>query len=120
MQTLLPPLSEPVKLTLSSCQQNLRQHYSSKLRALILYGSAAKQQLTPHSDLDLLVLLDPPLDYFQKLRTIVNLLYPLQLHASHWISAKPAATNEFEQGLIQLYRNIHEEGISVFEEEISL
>ena len=113
MQTLLPPLPETVQLTLASCKQQLQQHYHCKLRALILYGSAASQQLTPQSDLDFLVLLEPPLDYFQELRSIVNLLYPLQLDASHWISAKPAALDEFEKGLTQLYRNIHQEGIVV-------
>jgi hypothetical protein len=35
------------------------------------------------------------------------------MEASHWISAKPAAIDEFEQGLTQLYRNIHQEGIVV-------
>lgn len=113
MQTLLPPLSDNVQHTLGNCKQQLQQHYNHKLKALILYGSAAKQQLTPQSDLDLLVLLEPPLDYFQELRAIVDLLYPLQLDASHWISAKPAVTHEFEQGLTQLYRNIHQEGIAI-------
>lgn len=113
MQTLLPPLPETVQLTLANCKQQLQQHYHCKLKALILYGSAANQQLTPQSDLDLLVLLEPPLDYFQELRDIVELLYPLQLEASHWISAKPAAIDEFEKGLTQLYRNIHQEGIVV-------
>jgi hypothetical protein len=47
----------------------------------------------------------------QELRTIVDVLYPLQLEASHWISAKPAAPDELEAGITQLYRNIKEEGI---------
>jgi uncharacterized protein len=113
MQTLTPPLSASIQLTLAHCKQRLQQHYTDKFKALILYGSAANQQLTPQSDLDLLVLLEPPLDYFQELRAIVDLLYPLQLDASHWISAKPAATTEFEQGLTQLYRNIYQEGIAL-------
>lgn len=87
------------------------QHYGAKLNALVLYGSAAREQLMPQSDIDLLVLLEPPLDYFKELRTLVDLLYPLQLEATHWISAKPAATDEFEQGLTQLYRNIQQDGI---------
>ena len=60
MQTLLSPLPETVQLTLANCKQQLQQHYGYQLKALILYGSAANQQLTPQSDLDLLVLLDPP------------------------------------------------------------
>ncbi len=73
MQTLLPPLPEKVASMLINCNQRLQRHYGRKFRGLILYGSAAKQQLTPQSDLDLLVLLEPPLDYFQELRVIVDI-----------------------------------------------
>ena len=67
--------------------------------------------MTDKSDINLLVLLAQPLDYFKELRTLVDLLYPLQLEASHWISAKPADLDEFVAGTIQLYRNIQQEGI---------
>lgn len=113
MQTIQLKAQVDIQPILAHCKRRLQQHYADRFKALILYGSAAKQQLTPQSDLDLLVLLEPHLDYSQELRTIVDLLYPLQLDASHWISAKPAATTEFEQGLTQLYRNIHQEGIAL-------
>lgn len=98
-------------MTLQSCKQALSQHYGDRLKKLILFGSAARQEAGPNSDLDLLVVLDQPLNYCQELRTIVEVLYPLQLEASHWISAKPAAENEFETGATQLYRNVQKEGI---------
>lgn len=98
---------------LKSCKQILMQHYKNRLKGLILYGSAARQELAPNSDIDLLVVLPQPFDYCQELRTIVDLLYPLQLEASHWISAKPAEASEFETGTIQLYRNIQKEGITL-------
>jgi predicted nucleotidyltransferase len=53
--------------------------------------SAARGELREESDIDLLVLLSEPLDLFQELKTIVKVLHPLQLEATHWISAKPAA-----------------------------
>ncbi|MBE9079168.1 nucleotidyltransferase domain-containing protein [Romeria aff. gracilis LEGE 07310] len=96
---------------LTRCKQILAKYYKSRLQALILFGSAARQELTPNSDIDLLVVLSSPFDYCQELTTIVDLLYPLQLEASHWISAKPAETSDFEAGKIQLYRNIQQEGI---------
>lgn len=93
------------------CKQILAEHYKNRLKALILFGSAARQELTPSSDIDLLVVLPQPFDYCQELRTIVELLYPFQLEASHWISAKPAEVSDFEAGTIQLYRNIQKEGV---------
>jgi uncharacterized protein len=95
------------------CKHLLVEHYGDRLKSLILYGSAARNEATPFSDLDLLVLLHPPFDYFQELRAIVELLYPMQLESEYLISAKPAAVDEFESGYLQLYRNISQEGISV-------
>jgi uncharacterized protein len=93
------------------CRTCLRDHYRDRLKSVVLYGSATRQEMTPESDIDLLVVLTQPLDYFAELRTIVDLLYPIQLEASHWISAKPASATELEAGTIQLYRNVLREGV---------
>ena len=99
------------ELAIETCKNVLAQHYGDCLRSVILYGSAARQELTDSSDIDLLVLLSQPLDYFKELRIIVDLLYPVQLEANHWISAKPADFDEFKAGINQLYRNVKREGI---------
>jgi predicted nucleotidyltransferase len=96
---------------LEDCKRILASHYKDKLISVVLFGSASRQQLTLDSDLDLLVVLKPPINYFDELRTLTDLLYPLQLEASHWISAKPVALPDFEGGTTQLYRNIQKEGI---------
>ena len=93
------------------CRNCLSDHYRDRLKSVVLYGSAARQEMTAESDIDLLVVLSQPLDYFAELRTIVELLYPIQLEASHWISAKPADVREFEAGTIQLYRNVLRKGV---------
>ncbi|GAB4463703.1 MAG: hypothetical protein OHK0037_16790 [Elainellaceae cyanobacterium] len=103
--------SADLQATLDKCQQLLSQHYGERLRSLIVFGSAVRNELTPTSDVDLLVLLAPPINYFQELRAVVDLLYPLQLEAPYWISAKPADATEFEQGVSHFYRNILREGI---------
>ena len=99
--------------TLQACKKALVKHYGHRLQGLILFGSAARQEMTSTSDIDLLILLPQPLDYFQELRDIVDLLYPIQLEASHWISARPAAQADFSAGITQLYRNIQKEGVAV-------
>jgi len=111
MQTSVQTLELPIKPILEACKQALVEHYGAKFKGLVLFGSAARQELTPNSDIDLLVLLERPLNASQELRTIVDILYPLQMESSHWISAKPAAPDELEAGITQLYRNIQKEGI---------
>ncbi len=103
--------SSSVVAIVEICRNRLSDHYRDRLKSVVLYGSAARQEMTTESDIDLLVVLAQPLDYFAELRTIVELLYPIQLEASHWISAKPASAGEFEAGTIQLYRNVLREGV---------
>jgi predicted nucleotidyltransferase len=93
------------------CRTALESYYGSKFEGLVLYGSVARGQSGPASDIDLLVLLDPPFDYLRELRRIVELLYPVQLDTDQLISAKPAPLDEFEGGSVQLYRNAKREGI---------
>lgn len=95
------------------CKAILESNYQSQFKGLILYGSVARNQARPSSDIDLLVLLSQPVDYFRELRTIIELLYPIQLESEQLISAKPVAIDDFEGGIIQLYRNAKREGIRV-------
>ena len=95
------------------CRAVLSEHYGDQLAGLVLYGSMARGDETESSDVDLLVLLRQPFDFFDELRRIVDLLQPLQLESDHYISARPADVEDFEQGKIQLYRNAKREGVAV-------
>lgn len=100
----------PTTDILQTCKGVLENHYGAQFKGLILYGSMARNQASPTSDIDLLVLLTRPFDHFRELRQIVELLYPAQLESEQLISAKPALVDEFEQGVVQLYRNAKREG----------
>ena len=98
---------------LAKCKKTLREHYGVRFAGLVLYGSMARDEAKADSDIDLLVLLNGPFDYFQELRTLTDLLYPIQLVSDRLISAKPAAVDEYKRGSLQLYRNAAREGIRV-------
>jgi len=95
------------------CKMALESYYGSQFKGLILYGSVARDQAAPASDIDLLVLLNQPFDYFRELRRIVELLYPIQLESERLLSAKPALVDDFEHGVLALYRNARREGVFV-------
>jgi len=99
--------------TVQQCKEVLAKYYGKRLRGVILYGSMARGQATSISDIDLLVLLEPPLDYFAELRRIVDMLYPIQLKSEQLISAKPVSVSDFESGIVSLYRNARREGVAV-------
>ena len=98
---------------LRKCKEALENHYGSQLKGLILYGSVARNQADSLSDIDLLVMLSKPFDYFAELRQVIDVLYPIQLESEQLISARPVSQDEFEHGAIQLYRNAKREGILV-------
>ncbi|OGG54743.1 MAG: hypothetical protein A3F84_25980 [Candidatus Handelsmanbacteria bacterium RIFCSPLOWO2_12_FULL_64_10] len=98
---------------LNQCKAILESNYKSQFRGLVLYGSMARNQASPASDIDLLVLLNQPFDYFRELRMIIELLYPVQLESEQLISVKPVPVDDFERGVIQLYRNAKREGVLV-------
>jgi predicted RNase H-like HicB family nuclease/predicted nucleotidyltransferase len=107
------PAHRAIAETLQKCRIALQGRYGSQFEGLVLYGSVARDQASAGSDIDLLVLLSKPFDYFQGLRQIIDLLYPIQLESDRLLSAKPAPVDEFESGSVQLYRNAKWEGIVV-------
>jgi predicted nucleotidyltransferase len=100
-----------IREVVRKCKVALESHYGSQFKGLILYGSVARNQADSMSDIDLLVLLSTPFDYFSELRQIIDVLYPIQLESEQLISARPVPSDEFERGSIQLYRNAKREGI---------
>lgn len=98
---------------IQKCKEVLAKQYGKRLKGVILYGSIARKESTPASDIDLLALLDSPFDYFVELRQLVDILYPTQLESEQLISAKPVLYKDFEMGTVSLYRNAQREGIAI-------
>lgn len=85
-----------VSSIVQQCKELLTRYYGSRLRGVILYGSMARGEAGLGSDIDLLILLSAPFDYFAELRQIVDLLYPVQLESERLISAKPSLASDYE------------------------
>ncbi|MEZ4303879.1 MAG: nucleotidyltransferase domain-containing protein [Nitrospirales bacterium] len=91
----------------------LQHVYGSRLQGVVLYGSAARGAMSSTSDIDLLILLQPPVYLGRELRTIIKTLYPLQLEIDCPIHAMPVDVNVYEAGEFSWYRNAKEEGMLV-------
>jgi predicted nucleotidyltransferase len=89
----------------------LEAAFGNRLQGIVLYGSEARGEATPDSDIDILVLLAGPIALGKDLRTIIHILYPLQLEVERPIHAMPVDVEVYEAGEFALYRNAKREGI---------
>jgi predicted nucleotidyltransferase len=98
---------------LADARTRLEGAFGIRLRGVVLYGSQVRGDAAKDSDVDLLVLLDGPVDLGEDVKTIVKALYPLQLELDAPIHALPVALESFEAGQFGLYRSAQKEGIRV-------
>ena len=98
---------------LKEIKTRLSKVHGKRLQGVVLYGSEARGTAGPDSDIDVLVLLEGPVDYMQDLQTNIKTLYPLSLEIERPISAKPIETSEYESVECPLYQRAHQEGIVV-------
>lgn len=96
---------------LKRIRDRLQTAYPGRFEGLVLYGSAAREEASPESDIDLLVLLKGPVALGKDLEKIIDALYPLQLEVLRPIHASPVDVQVFEAGEFALYRNAKREGI---------
>jgi predicted nucleotidyltransferase len=101
-------LSEDLRKEIRS---RLDAAFRERLRGVLLYGSEARNQARTGSDVDLMVLLDGPVQLGRDLETIVGALYPIQLEIDAPIHATPVSADAFEAGEWGVYRNARREGV---------
>jgi predicted nucleotidyltransferase len=80
---------------------------------VVLYGSCARGTEETESDVDLMVLLEGPVDTAQEIRRIWEVLYPLQLESAHLLSVVPVDALLYDQGTYALYRQAKIEGVAL-------
>ncbi len=98
---------------LNRIKERLEDVYGDRLQGIVLYGSEARGEAEPDSDIDLLVLLKGPVQFGKDLRTNIDVLYDLQLEVIRPIHVMPVDVEAFRAGEYALYRNAKREGIFI-------
>ena len=86
--------------------------HGSRLRGVVLYGSEARGEAGADSDIDVLVLLDDPVEIGRDLERNIEALYPLAVQLGRRISAKPVSAREYQTLDCPLYRSARADGIA--------
>lgn len=100
------------KIIAKACQE-LKILYADRLDRIILYGSQARGDAKPGSDIDLLILLKEPFDYSQESERISILIADICLQYTIVISCMFATVQKYQEYESSFFRNVRREGVPV-------
>jgi predicted nucleotidyltransferase len=93
MEHLPPTLQEAVR----KLEAGLRNLYGERFRGLLLYGSYARGDAREGSDVDLLLLLEGPVNSFREILRMEPVTWPLSLEYDTVLSVTPMSLDSFER-----------------------
>jgi uncharacterized protein len=108
--SLTKPRREITSL-LTTLRNYLQQEYQERLDRVILFGSEARGDATPQSDIDVLIVLKDPVNASAELERTSQFIAQLCLEHSVLISRLFMPQSRFETESAPLLRNIRQEGI---------
>ena len=91
----------------------LEEAYGSRFRLAVLYGSEARGQAGPDSDIDLMVVLDGVASYLSDLKRSVAAMYPIEVRIGRAVSAKLVSWDQYTHEDSPLMRSVRREGVTL-------
>ena len=98
--------------------QMMKLIFGSKLEKVIVYGSYARGNYRKNSDVDVMMLVDLPENEIKKMEnTVYDVAFDIEMETGVDISPVIKSRQQFEYWVDTLpyYRNVREEGVTVFE-----
>ena len=94
-------------------RSELEKLYGQRLAGVYLYGSAARDQLTPDSDIDIAIVLDKLTSRYAEVKRTSKIGSDLTLETSTLVMFFFVDETDFRSGRFAIHRAIKEEGIYV-------
>jgi predicted nucleotidyltransferase len=91
--------------------------FGDKLRNLILYGSYARNEQDPESDIDIMILVDESEESLRKYRYVISdVMGELTIKHGKLISLTEVTYSHFTDYLevLPFYKNVKEEGVEIY------
>ena len=106
-------MTSSTEAALREAKQALGELYGDRLARVVLYGSQARGDATPESDLDVLVVLRDPVDVVAEIKRLVPLETALLDRYEEVVSLMPFAETRYHNAEHPLMMNVHAEGIEL-------
>ncbi|WP_119678960.1 nucleotidyltransferase domain-containing protein [Indioceanicola profundi] len=101
-----------IRPILDELKAGLEELYGDRLDRVILYGSQARGDSGPESDIDVLVVLREPFDTVRELQRVVHLTTALDIR--HGVAITPVMRTSADVELSHaFYRNVMHEGVRI-------
>jgi len=107
MDRLPPDLTAVV----TALRKGLEELYGDRFRDLLLYGSYARGDQREGSDVDLLVLLDGPVDTGREILRLESIVWPLSLDHGVVLSVIPVSHQAYQKGESSFLRIIRKDAL---------
>ncbi len=111
MALLSSHLSQEIQSVLTSLREYIQTEYQERLDRVILFGSQARGDATTSSDIDVLIVLQDPVDASAELDRTSHFIAQLCLDHNLLISRLFIPRSRFETENSPLLRNIRSDGI---------
>ncbi|MEG3860959.1 nucleotidyltransferase domain-containing protein [Microcoleus sp. herbarium12] len=106
-------INDKLKTILTQLRDQFEQLYGDRLTRMVLYGSQARGDADPDSDIDVLVVLKAPVQVGEEIERTISIVADLSLYNDVVISCNFMNEERFTNYQGPLLRNIRREGILI-------
>jgi predicted nucleotidyltransferase len=106
-------LAPPVRDALREARDALRQMYGSRLQRLVVFGSQARGEAGEDSDIDLLVVLNGPVNAHEEARRTSDLVIDVAIHHGVALSIVHLSADEFADTGRSFVQNVQADGVEL-------
>ena len=106
-------MNKQIQTIITKTQECIKKIYGEQLDKIVLFGSQARGDATPDSDIDILIVLKNPFNYSQESEKISIVIADLCLEYNVLISCAFTTYEQFHHHNNAFFRNIRQEGLAI-------